>query len=106
MKIRDFRCVFLPYCLKKQPDGRYAVLNRQHKPLGFVTYEHVFYEAYPILFKMRGLKPSVAAKLSFDGNANVDEIFLYNDGCVPTRKKKYMLKYLERLRTLAPMKLS
>lgn len=101
--MRDFRSVFLPYCIQKQPDGRYAVLNRNYKPIGFITSEHVVYANYPILVKLRGLKQTTAAKISFKGDSNTKEIFLYNDGCVPTRNKKNMAAYLERLRVLASL---
>lgn len=45
----DFSAVFLPYCLQKQSDGQYVVLNRQYKKLGFKTLEHIDYEEYPII---------------------------------------------------------
>lgn len=48
MPLNDFRSVHLPYCIKKLPSGAYVVLNREYKPLGFKTREHVDYEAYPI----------------------------------------------------------
>ena len=37
MPLGDFRSVFMPYCLRKQKDGRYVVLNREYKPVGFFT---------------------------------------------------------------------
>jgi len=100
----DFRSVFLPYCIKKLADGRYVVLNRKYKPLGFSTSEKLDYESYPITVKMRGLKAKTAVKLSWKGDDNTDEIFLYNDGCVPTQSAKFMSAYLERLKILLAMK--
>jgi hypothetical protein len=35
MSHSDFRAMFFPYCLQKQKDGRYVVLNREYKPVGF-----------------------------------------------------------------------
>ncbi len=102
----DVRRIFLPYCIKKLPDGRYVILNRRYKPLGFTTYDYIVYESLPILVKLRGLRPSMAAKLSFKGDRNTEEIFLYNDGCVPTRNKNHMDAYLERLKILAALKVS
>lgn len=37
----DFLSFFMPYCLKKHPDGRYAVLNRKYKPVGMVTDDQI-----------------------------------------------------------------
>jgi hypothetical protein len=104
MSPNDFRAVFLPYCLQKQPDGRYAVLNRRYKPVGFQTREYLKYEDYPICVKLKGLRSTNAAKISFDGNPDTDTIYLYNDGCVPTHSTKHMRDYLQRLEMLAALK--
>src|SRR5260221_5404308 len=64
MTTSSFRAVFLPYCLQRQADGRYAVLNRQYEPVGFFTSDHVAYEAYPILVKIKGLTARKAAAIS------------------------------------------
>lgn len=101
----DFRAIFLPYCLQKQADGSYVVLNRNYKPLGFMTGEWVDYASYPIKVKMRGLKSQLAAKLSVTGKPDMDQIFLYNDSTVPTRSKKNMDMYLEKIAILAKLKL-
>lgn len=100
----DVRSVFLPYCLKKQADGRYVVLNRDYKPLGFVTRNEVEYAKYPILAKLR-IRPATAAKLSFKGDPNVNAIFLYSDGSVPTQSAAHMRAYLERLALLAKLRI-
>ena len=102
----DFRAIFLPYCLKKQADGSYVVLNRNYKPLGFKTTEHVEYSAYPINVKIRGIKPQQATKLSISGSNDTDNIFLYNDATVPIRSKKNMDTYLEKIAMLAKLKIS
>ena len=101
----DFRAIFLPYCLKKQVDGSYVVLNRNYKPLGFKTAEHVDYLEYPISVKMQGIKPKLAAKLSISGSPDTKDIFLYNDATVPIQGKKNMIAYLEKLEILAKLKL-
>jgi hypothetical protein len=102
----DFRAVFFPYCLQKQSDGSYIVLNRDYKPLGFKTSEHIDYAKYPINVKIRGIKARLAAKLSIDGKLDTDNIFLYNDATVPIRGKQNMKDYLARLEILAKLKLS
>ncbi|GHT87533.1 hypothetical protein AGMMS49543_23840 [Betaproteobacteria bacterium] len=101
MALGDFRSVFLPYCLKKQSDGRYAVLNREYKPVGFFTGSHVTYEDHPVLVQIKGLTKAKATKLSWSGSEDTDEIFLYNDGCVPTHSKENMRAYLAKLEILA-----
>jgi len=103
MPLGDFRSVFMPYCIMKQPDGRYAVLNREYKPVGIYTRDFVIYEDHPVLVKFKGLTKTKAAKISFDGSESVDRIYLYNDGCVPTHTKKDMQAYLARLELLAKL---
>ena len=101
MALGDFRAVFLPYCLQKQEDGRYAVLNREYKPVGFFTREWIKYEEHPVLVKFKGLTKAKAAKLSDKGEANLDQIFLYNDATNPVRSKANMRSYLAKLEILA-----
>lgn len=105
MPSNNVRSVHLPYCVKKLEDGRYVVLNRDYKPLGFRTKEHVDYAAYPIAFKARGLTKTVAAKISWESSEDLDNIFLYNDGCVPTTSAANMTAYLERLHALAKVEI-
>lgn len=101
----DFRAVFLPYCIQKLDDGRFVVLNRDYKPLGFKTREHIVYEDYPICVNMPGLTSRVAEKLSWKESPETKEIFLYNDGSVPTRSAGDMNRYLDRLARLAKLKI-
>lgn len=54
--------------------------------------------------KFKRLVPATVAKLSWKGSRDVEAIFLYNDGCVPTVNAKNMEKYLERLNLLAKLK--
>jgi hypothetical protein len=99
----DFRSVFLPYCLDRQPDGRYVVLNRKYKPVGFLTKDHIEYSDYPVCVKFKGLGEVTAAKISFNGDSNVNRIYLYNDGCIPTNSSEYMADYLKRLEILSKL---
>ena len=107
-RFHDFRWVFLPYCIVKQPDGRYAFLNRDYKPVGMALPHHpeIKYEDHPVLVKVKGLTPLKARKLSWNGNGTVNEIYLYNDGSVPTQSTKNMSVYLEKLAILAKLKIS
>lgn len=101
----EFRHQFLIYCLKRTADGRYAVLNRRYKPIGFGTMEWVNYEDYPILIKFKRLTAPTIIKLSSYGDPNADEIFLYSDKCIPTRSAAHMRAYLDRIALLAKLQL-
>jgi hypothetical protein len=103
MGFGDFRSVFLPYCLKRQEDGRYAILNREYKPVGFFTDDFIKYEDYPVLVNLKEMTPAKAAKLSHKGEKNIEAIFLYDDSCVPTKSKANMRAFLERLELLAKL---
>lgn len=104
MPLDDFRSVHLPYCLQRLSDGSYVVLNREYKPIGYRTRDHIRYEDLPIRAKIQGITPQVAAKLSWSGSEDLDRIMLYNDGCVPTAKSEHMKRYLERIEILSSLK--
>ncbi len=97
----SFRRVFLPYCLKRLADGRYIVLNRQYKPLGVRSSEHVVYEDHPTAGRIE-ITPEQAVGLSWDGSNDLDLIRLYNGESVDAvdgnteHLKAYQLR-LERL---------
>ncbi len=91
-----------PYCLQRQSDGRHIFLNREYKPLGLDTQERVRYEDFP-RESLPGLTPRVAAALSDSGSDNVGEIYLYNDGCIPTESAANMQAYEKRLALLAKL---
>lgn len=105
MPREDFRAVYLPYCIDRLEDGRYVVLNRTYKPLGFITHDHIKYEEFPIAAEIKGIGPAVAAKLSWNASSNLDRIYLYNDGCNPMTSDANMKAYLERLKILAKLRL-
>ena len=101
MPLWDFRSVFMPYCLEKQEDGKYVVLNREYKPVGFFTKKFIKYSDYPVSVALKGIGPATAKKLSYSGDGNLEKIHLYNDGCVPTQSDQNMQKYLAKLAILA-----
>lgn len=92
-----------PYCVQRLDDGRYILLNRRYKPLGWPGGEHVDYDAHPSAAKIR-ITAATARKLSYESSPAIDRIYLYNDGCVPTRSAANMRAYLERLAVLMKLK--
>lgn len=104
MPLNDFRSVYLPYCLQQLADGSYVVLNREYKPLGYRTHEHIRYEDLPILAKIHGITPRIATRLSWSGSEDIDRIMLYDDGCIPTASAEHMTRYLKKIEILATLK--
>ena len=99
----DFRSIYLPYCLELQPNGTWLVLNRDYKPVGFNTDQHIKYEEYPVSVKLKGLTKLRLAKLSSKAEFASNRVFLYDDGCVPTHSAAHMKSYMEKLEILAKL---
>ncbi len=76
MPLMNICATFLPYCIQRQEDGRYAILNREYKPIGFWSYKHVKYEDYPVLVKIRSLTPKQATLISVHGKPETHQIYL------------------------------
>lgn len=104
MKIKNVRAVYFPYCIEKQKDGSWVMLNRDYKPIGFNTEEWTTYEEYPVSMKIKGLGPGTLRRLSCNDTELGDRVYLYRDGCVPTRNTKAMTSYLEKLTILLKLK--
>lgn len=117
MSLFDVLSVHLPYCVKRLENKQFIVLNREYKPVGFKTRNHVYYEKYPISVTIKGLTPKKLAKISHDGKVWNDRmvhpdgkvvesltIYLYDDGCNPVNGVKHMKSYLTRLSILAKCK--
>ena len=101
MPLHDFRSVHLPYCLEKQEDGSYVVLNREYAPIGFTQRKN--YNQLPIFVKIKNLTPKLAEKLSYKKSNDTSNIYLYNDGSIPTSSKENMQSYLDKLALLAEL---
>lgn len=99
----DFREVYFPYCIEKQADGTWVVLNRQYKPVGFNTSEFIHYKEFPVSSKLKGIGQVIMKKLSYSGEVEGDRVYLYNDGCVPTQSAANMNSYLKKLAILAKL---
>lgn len=100
----SIRWTHFPYCIQRQSNGKYVILNRDYKPLGFDTKKHLDYLAYPIDVKFKRFTKMTAAKLSCKGSEDLEAVLLYDDGCVPTKSVKNMKAYLKRLEILAKLK--
>ncbi|MCD4820754.1 MAG: hypothetical protein K8R11_01465 [Methanococcoides sp.] len=100
MAIENVRAVYFPYCIEKQEDGSWVLLNRNYKPVGFNTGDFIRYEEYPVSMKLKGIGPATLKKLS-DKNEDIeDRVYLYNDSCVPTSSAQAMSSYLKKLEVL------
>lgn len=100
----SFRWLFLPYCLLRQEDGSYVITNRRYKPLGMTTREHVVYEDHPVRVRFRRLTKATARALDHAGREDLDRIYLYNDGSIPTESDANWSAYSKRLQRLAALK--
>jgi len=78
-------------------------LNREYKPVGFFTRDHVTYADYPVLVKLKGLTPALASKLSWNGSPDTSRVYLYNDGTNPVRSRANMQAYLDKIQRLAKL---
>jgi hypothetical protein len=103
MNIVDFRYVYLPYCLQKQPNGGYVVLNRDHKPLGFATDNFITYDEFPVTAKIEGITSKLAKQLSYDNSDDVDMIYLYTNDTNPVLSAENMRAYSDKLALLATL---
>ena len=102
--IANLRWTILPYCLKKLECGRYIILNRGYKPLGFFTDDFIKYEDYPVLYKLN-ITAAFAKRLSCQGKSDTDQIWLYDDGCIPGTGDGHMKAYLGRLAMLSRLEI-
>lgn len=106
----DFRFTHMPYCIKKLPSGNYIAVNRNYKPIGFSSNAWVDYEATGGTFKFKRLTKELAIKISYDGQGwrrrsdGTWLLYLYNDGCIPTKSNAGMGSYLRRLGLLLKLK--
>ena len=105
MASETIRRIYMPYCLQRLKDGRYIVLNRHYKPLGVISRDWVTYEDHPSALPITGLTVARAKKLSWAESDDLDCIYLYNDGCIPSDSDEYWKAYSERLKLLATLQI-
>jgi hypothetical protein len=100
------RHIYFPYCLERLEDGRYIVLNRNYKPLGDPRRDWVVYEDHPSAQHLKGLTAAKAKAMSYKESPDLDKIYLYNDGCVPTGSAENWAAYSKRLHVLAKLQIN
>lgn len=94
-----------PYCIEKQSDGTYVILNRNSKPTGYATPTFIDYQEHPVRLRIPGLD-KVATQLSCTGEPKQGRIYLYDDNYLPWATEELMSAYLERLRILMNLRCS
>lgn len=80
------------------------MLNRYYKPLGGARDKRVDYNECSDKIYLR-LTPRGVSTLSWNGDANPDEIFFYNDGCIPFDNTAATEAYFKRLEALSNKKI-
>lgn len=83
MKEDKFVALFMPYCIQKQPSGKFVVLNRHYKPLGMERAVWVDYKPYEVVKCLS------------------ETYYLYDDATAPCKSKKNMVAYLEKFSCLS-----
>ena len=84
-----------PYCISQTKNG-YALVNRDYKPLGFLTQQWVNYDEFPVEFDFKSIPEATLKKLSWEGSSEFP-VYLYNDGCAPWLSKAHEKAYLAKL---------
>jgi hypothetical protein len=99
------RAIYFPYCLQQRKDSAWIILNRNYKPVGSTTSDWVDYDAHPADTCVESISSVQAMKISYNSSPNnKGTIYLYDDGCVPTKSKKDMDAYLGRIAFLMKLK--
>ena len=111
MSLTNFLMINLPYGMQRQGNNSWFVFNREYKPLGYNTGEHVTYETIPIATEYKQLGPKTLLKLrgpgtdiDYGADGEIERIWFYDDGTVPTSHNRYWQSYMDRLQLLARLK--
>lgn len=85
----------------------YRFYNREYKPVGlnFDYSPQIYYEKYPVVFRIEGFTDKRKLAVQFDGKVRPDNyIFLYGDASVPWRSAKFLAAYMKRLEIIMKLK--
>lgn len=103
----DVRLWFLPYCVRREPCGRYAILNRKYLPVGTVAPNGPGALPGTIaaghLVSLPGLTSDLAATISFNGSLNTEAIYLYESGNEAVLAGEEFNRFTQRLRVLSKL---
>ncbi|WP_298984033.1 hypothetical protein [uncultured Roseibium sp.] len=94
------RKAMFPYGMSKNEDGSWTLFNRDYKPLGVVSKDWEDWDDERHKVRLNGLGPATLAKLGVPGNVIPNRVYFYEDASVPTRSKKNMDEYFEKLKIL------
>lgn len=111
MALGDFFRINMPYGMKKNDKNEWFVFNREYKPLGWNTREHIREEDYPVFNQYETLTEAKILKLAWSDTEGVkrnDEgeicmFWLYNDATNPKDKPKYWNDYFEKIKILSQL---
>jgi hypothetical protein len=92
--------VYFPYCIERQENGSWVILNRNYKPVGLNTGKFIKYGDYPVSIRLKGLGPATLKRLSCKDEEPKGRVYLYTDSCIPTSGAKAMSSYLKKLEIL------
>ena len=115
MSLNDFFRINMPYGMKKNPDGKWFLFNREYVPLGWNTKENNEsilsdepYAKFPIHTHYKGLTEKTILKIAIDNssirrddNGNIDLFFLYDDSTNPKDNPSHWKYYFEKIKVLS-----
>lgn len=105
--LHNFLRINFPYGIELNKSGKWFAFNRQYKPLGWNTNEHIKYEDYPIATKFNGLTErflNQLGKVSRNDDGDIVRVFLYNDATDPSKGGVHWDNYAEKLKMLSKIK--
>lgn len=86
----------LPYLLRREPDGKFSVLDRRYELIG----EPIKFERFGKA-RMRKLSCHDDKQYSYFINQEELKIYFYSDSCHPAVSKANMKSYMDKLAILA-----
>lgn len=101
--MNNYLLTCMPYCLARQPDGRWVALNRGYKPVGMFR-DHVGCDRTANGFYLDGRSERKLRSLD-DSGAHPDRVFLYTDESAPASARSWK-GYSRKLEILSSLKIS
>ncbi len=98
MPLRSFREIFLPYCVIRESDGTWSVLNREYVALG--ENERKSHKGPTRTYSLKGLGPAALKKIAFCSRPEENTFWLYDESCFPESSAENWNAYSKRLKAL------